>query len=59
MARCNGDRGKTKCPDAIFKCQKCQAVGCNQNSDDVCSNQNFRISKCKKCGTSGKKERVN
>jgi len=60
MASCSGKRstGKNPCGGPLYKCNKCNSVGCEQAPPDSCSNQSFQNFKCIKCGASGQREVV-
>lgn len=52
MATCNGKMTKThsRCNRNLFRCKKCDKVGCDHALEGQCSNQNFQGGKCESCG---------
>ena len=52
MASCQGKRrSKSICNDAVFRCENCTNVGCDEVEAGECSNQGFRSNTCLMCGT--------
>lgn len=53
MATCRGKhKGTSVCDREVCRCENCTNVGCDQDGDEACSNQGFRLGTCTKCGAS-------
>ena len=52
MTNCQGKRrSAAKCNSAVYRCENCTNVGCDQVEAGECSNQGFRSKSCLMCGT--------
>jgi hypothetical protein len=57
MTSCSGKRKKGgSCNKILYRCKKCNNVGCDHVGTGECSNQAFNHGKCVKCGASGQSE---
>jgi hypothetical protein len=51
MAICAGKRKSAiTCNSAVYLCEECISIGCDQVEAGECSNQGFRFGTCVKCG---------
>ena len=54
MAKCPGkNQGKDHCFFPLYRCTKCNSVGCNVSG---CSNQCFDFNRCLRCGEDAHKK---
>lgn len=56
MPTCPGKVEKRNCLKTLYRCKKCGNIGCDRSKLDECTNQAFRLGRCLRCGSSGKKE---
>jgi hypothetical protein len=55
MAHCRGrHKDRYACNSVVYRCKKCNAVGCDQREAAECTSQNFQRGKCSKCGATDK-----
>lgn len=60
MTRCLGttiSEGQRRvCQHAIYQCNNCGNIGCDQHSFSQCSNQGYVYSRCLVCSAKGQNE---
>jgi hypothetical protein len=58
MASCPGTKIKKNwpCLTVLYRCKRCNNVGCDQAQVGECSNQGFRLGKCLRCGAQSQKD---
>ena len=50
-----GSNAITNCGGTVYKCTKCNSVGCTESA---CTNRCFESSRCLKCGANGTKKSI-